>query len=209
MPDESPSPPPAPVTPPEPPAQRVATPVGPSSSTPSEQTDFNIADEFGTAKRNLPPARIVLIGVAVVLVVAGIASLIQRPKPQGAGEIDSIAEAEVPNQNMVLVAVNVTLHNTGAKSMYIHTVKGVLKTDNEEVSDDPVSQVDYDRYFQAFPALKQGAGSALLPETKLSPGADIHGTVIVSFDKDKYDKRKSLSVVIQPYDQPVPIVLTK
>jgi hypothetical protein len=187
----------------------VPTSAAPTSTAPAGQTDFNIADEFGTAKRNLPPARIVLIGVAIVLVIAGIASMVQRPKPQGAGQIDSITDAEVPNQNMVLVAMNVTFRNTGSKSLYVHTVKGVLKTDSEEVSDDPVSQVDYDRYFQAFPALKTGAGSALLPETKVSPGVELHGTVIVAFDKDKYDKKKSLSVVIQPYDQPVPIVLTK
>jgi hypothetical protein len=27
--------------------------------------------------------------------------------------------------------------------------------------------------------------------------------------KDDFDKRKSLSVAIQPYDQPLPVVLTK
>jgi hypothetical protein len=35
--------------------------------------------------------------------------------------------------------------------------------------------------------------------------------VVVSFPvtQDGFDKRKSLSVVIQPYDQPLPLVLTK
>ena len=37
------------------------------------------------------------------------------------------------------------------------------------------------------------------------------GMVLVSFNvnKEGFDKRKSLGVVIQPYDQPRPIVLTK
>jgi hypothetical protein len=43
------------------------------------------------------------------------------------------------------------------------------------------------------------------------PGTQQKGTIIVSFPvaKDAFDKRKSISVTIQPYDQPLPIVLTK
>ena len=54
-------------------------------------------------------------------------------------------------------------------------------------------------------------GSALVPEQKIGPGALAQGTVVVSFPvtQDAFDKRKSLSVVIQPYDQAVPVVLTK
>src|SRR5215471_20308343 len=80
---------------------------------------FNIGEEFGTAKAKLPPTRILLIGVAIVLVVAGIVALVGRAKPQGNGEIDHVAAVEVPNQGMVMVAVTLTLRNTGDKPLWV------------------------------------------------------------------------------------------
>lgn len=193
-------------TPPGPPAE----PMSPTA--PQESTDFNIGEEFGTAKRNLPPARIVLIGVAIIIAIAAMVSFVQRAKPQGVGAIDDFAVAEIPNQNAVLVAMNVTVRNTGRKPLWIHTIQGTLKTESgEEFTDVPVSPMDYDRYFQFAPVLKVHVQPALLPETKISEGKEAHGMVLVSFNvnKDSFDKRKSLGVVIQPYDQPRPIVLTK
>ena len=80
-----------------------------------------------------------------------------------------------------------------------------------ESSSDAVSAVDFDRYYQAFPALKEDTQPALAPEDKLQPGQEIKRTVIVSFPVALVDfkDRRSVSVVIQPYDQPVPIVLSK
>jgi hypothetical protein len=203
MPDEKPANPPAVASP--------QIPPGPVSAEPARGTNFNIGDEFGTAKRNLPPARILIIGVALIAVVAAIVSLTQRAKPQGGGAIDNITSVEVPNQNLVLVAINVTLRNTGEKPLYVHTIKGTLKTDSNEFSDEPIPQVDYERYFQAFPALKEHAQAALLPETKILSGQEAHGTVMVSFPvtQEAFNQRKSLSVIVQPYDQPVPVVLVK
>jgi hypothetical protein len=215
MPDENPVPPEVPqeaaetpgtATPPDEPAPAVAEPVPPSP-----QYSFNIGEEFGTAKRNLPPAKIVLIALAVLVAVSTLYTLTHRTKPLGTGGIDDFTAISVPDQNLMLVAINVTLTNTGEKAMYVHTLKGMLKTDSGEFEDEPVSQVDYQRYFQAFPALGIHAQKALLPETKVMPGDSAHGTVLVSFpvSQDTFDKRKSLSVSIQPYDQALPVVLTK
>jgi hypothetical protein len=172
---------------------------------------FNIGEEFGTRKRNLPPAKILGIALAIVAVGVGILALLQRAKPQGGGSVDNIAAVEIPDQNAVLVAVNVTLHNSGEKPLYIHTIKATLKTGSGDFSDEAASAVDFARYFQAFPALKERALTALVPETKIPIGGQASGTVIVSFPvtQDGFDKRQSLSVIIQPYDQPVPVVLTK
>ena len=59
--------------------------------------------------------------------------------------------------------------------------------------------------------LKKYALAAIPPETKIPPGGQAQGTVVVSFPvkQDVFDKRQSLSVVIQPYDQPLPLVLTQ
>ncbi|PYX09404.1 MAG: hypothetical protein DMG88_07105 [Acidobacteria bacterium] len=197
----------------ETPATPPATPAPPEQgAAPEQPTPFDIGEEFGTAKRNLPPAKIVAIVLAVAAVVVAVFAFVQRAKPQGGGSIDNISAVEIPNQNAVLVAVNVTIRNSPERPLWIHTIKATLKTDSGEFSDDAASSSDFARYFQAFPALKEHAlGSALVPEQKIGPGALAQGTVVVSFPvtQDAFDKRKSLSVVIQPYDQAVPVVLTK
>src|SRR5208282_1278642 len=99
---------PAPPPPPPPPASII---------------EFRIGEEFGTAKRNLPPAGIVLICIAVVAVIVGIFAFKERPKPQGAGSIDFVVATEVPGQNMILAAITFTLRNTADKPLWIHSLK--------------------------------------------------------------------------------------
>jgi hypothetical protein len=186
-------------------------PVPPPPSLPPEPiTEFHIGEEFGTAKRSLPPARIVLICLAAVAVIIGIFAFKERQKPQGAGAIDFVAAAEVPGQNMILAAITLTLRNTTEKPLWIHTLKARLTTaDDKTFDDDAASAVDFDRYFQAFPALKESSEPPLSPETKLLAGAEQRGTIIVSFKvtREAFDQRKSLVVTIQPYDQVLPVVL--
>jgi hypothetical protein len=162
-------------------------------------------------ERKLPPVKILLITLAGLAVVLAIYGFLGRAKPQGAGSVDNIAAVELPNQNAMLVAITVTLHNSGEKPLWIHTIQGKLKTSSNEYSDVAASAVDFDRYFQAFPSLKQNSLAPLMPETKILPGKETNGTVIVSFPvkQDEFDKRQSLSVSVQPYDQPLPVVLTK
>ncbi len=185
-------------------------PPPPSPSPPQPITEFHIGDEFGTAKRNLPPAGIVLICIAAVAVIVGILAFKERPKPQGAGAIDFVAATEVPGQNMILAAITLTLRNTADRALWIHTLKARLTTaDDKTFDDDAASAVDLDRYFQAFPALKESSEPPLPPETKLPAGAERRGTIIVSFKvtREAFDQRKSLTVTIQPYDQALPVVL--
>jgi hypothetical protein len=172
---------------------------------------INIADEFGTAKRDLPPAKIVLIALASVLIIVGIAAFFERAKPQGAGSLDNVTAVDLPGQDSVLVALTFTLRNSGQKSLWVHNVDGKLETASGESTGDAVSAVDFDRYYQAFPGLKQNALTALSPEDKLQPGEEVKRTVMVSFPVtlDAFNQRKSVSVVVHPYDQPVPITLTR
>jgi len=172
--------------------------------------DFHIGEEFGTAKRNLPPAGIVLICIAAVAVIVGIFAFRERPKPQGAGSIDFVSAVEVPGQNMILSAITFTLRNTADKALWIKTLKAQLTTaDDKTFDDEAASAVDIDRYFQAFPALKESAEPPLPPETKLLAGVEQRGTIIVGFKltREAFDQRKSLTVTIQPYDQVLPVVL--
>lgn len=183
--------------------------VSPESAQP--KTNFNIGEEFGTAKKNLPPVKILLIGVALILVAWGIAALLQRPRTSATGSIDQIVSVEVPNQNLVMVAINVTVQDHGTKPFWIHTVEAEVETASGSFSSGAASAVDFERYFQAFPTLKEQAISPLEPDAKIAPGGQLSGTIVVGFPvtADAFASRKSLKVTIQPYDQPVPLELTK
>ena len=172
---------------------------------------IHISDEFGTAKRNLPPVKILLMATAGVLIIVGIAAFFQRAQPQGAGSLDNVTAVDLPGQNSVLVALTFTLRNSGKKSLWVHDIHGKVVTSTGESSGEAVPAVDFDRYYQAFPALKQNALTPLSPEDKLQPGQEIKGTVMVSFPVtlDAFNQRRSVSVVVQPYDQPVAVTLTK
>ena len=184
----------------------------PVAAEPSQPgTSFRIGEEFGTAEKNLPPTRIILIGVGIILVVVAVLAFWQRPKTPATGSIDQVASVEIPDQGTVMAAVNVSFHNGGEKPFWIHTIKAELQTGTYTYSDDAASPADFDRYYQAFPALKQYAIAPLQTEARIEPSGQIAGTIIVSFPvtAEAFAGRKLLKVIIQPYDQPVPLVLSK
>ena len=128
MPDETPKPSAPESIPPKHPGLDLGPGVG-----------INVTQDMATPERSLPPAKIVLIALAGLAVVLAIYGFVGRAKPQGAGAIDNIAVVEVPNQNSVLVALTVTLHNNGEKPLWIHNIEGKLKTPQQEYSDDAAS----------------------------------------------------------------------
>jgi hypothetical protein len=174
-------------------------------------TSFRIGEEFGTAKKNLPPARIVLIGVGIVLVVGAILAVLERPQSSAVGSIDQMVSVEIPNQGSVMAAINVSFRNNGVKPFWMHTIRAELDTAIGTFTDDAASPADFDRYYQAFPTLKQYAIRPLEREAKIEPGGQTQGTIIVSFavTPETFAARKALKVIIQPYDQPAPLVLAK
>lgn len=198
----TPTPTPTPAPAPTPSPTPAAAPSGPT---------INIGEEYGTAKKNLPPAKIVLIAIAAVLVVVAIASFVKRAKPQAGGSLDNVVAVEIPGQNSTMAALTFTVHNTSETILYVHDLKGKIKTASGESSADAVSAIDFDRYFQAFPTLKAGAQPALAPETKIQPGETVTRTIIAVFPVtlDAFNQRQSTSVIVQPYDQTVPVVMTK
>ncbi len=196
MPDQTPAPPP-----PKPP-ETLAVPAGPT---------INIGEEYGTAKKNLPPAKIVLITIGAVLVVVLIASFVKRAKPQASGSLDTVTAVEIPAQDSTMVALTFTIRNTSDKMLYVRSVQSSIKAPSGEATAEAVSAVDFDRYFQAFPALKVGSQAALPPESKIQPGETSARTIIVAFPikLDAFNQRTSTSVVIWPYNETVPVTMTK
>ena len=190
---------------PSPPASTTNQPAAEPGPT------INIGEEYGTAKKNLPPARIVLAAVVGVLVLVLIVSFLKRAKPQAAGSLDHIAAVEIPGQGSTMVALTFTLTNTSEKILYVHTLEGKIRTATGDSTAEAVSAIDFDRYFQAFPSLKDGVQLALTPETKIQPGESVKRSIIVAFPVtlDAFNQRKTTSVVVWAYDQRLPVVLTK
>src|SRR5436309_16114860 len=88
----------APVTPPPAPAQE-------------ENTGFDISEEYGTARKSLPPAGVVAICVALVGIVVAIYGFTHRSKPLSFGTIDDVVVVQVQGQDMVLAAINISIES--------------------------------------------------------------------------------------------------
>lgn len=188
----------------------AVTPPPAAPGTQAAPTDFDISEEYGTARKNLPPAGILFICVAVVAIIVAAYSLTHRAHTVSAGSIDDVTVMPMPGQDAVMVGVNVSLQNNEEKPIWIKTIQVSADVAGNKQTDEAVPAVDAQRYVQTFPELKQRALDFLTPETRISPSSKVTGTVIVSFPvkQDAFAARKSLTVTVTPYDE-LPIVMTK
>jgi len=189
-------------------------PLTPSSPppppSPEPQEKFDIGEEYGTAKKSLPPAGIVAICVVVVIAIVAIYSFTNRVKQHSSGSIDDVVTTAVPGQNMVMVAINVSLQNNEKKPLWIKSIQVGADVNGQKLSDDAIPAVDAKRYLETLPDLKAHALPLLAPEMQINPGEKIAGTVLGTFSvsADAFAARKSLTVSVSPYDE-LPIVMTK
>ncbi len=196
------------------PEEVPSTPSSPSSplpvSTPQTPISFNIGEEYGTASKNLPPVKFVLIAIAIVALIAAVLIAFQEQAP-ATGVITHVESVDVPGQNMVMVAINISLHNRSSKPFQIRSIQAQIDAGGNISEDNAASASDLDRYFQAFPTLKQHALPPLARENTIAANTDAQGTVVVTFPvtPEVFAARKSLKVTIQSYDRGVPVVLTK
>jgi len=164
-------------------------------------------DEFGTAKRSLPPMAPVAIAIVSVAIAVAIIAYVQRAKPVAQGNIDGVWFSQPANMPSPMILVAFTLRNVSDKTLYVKDISAAVKTDQGEQSDEAASASDYDRYLTAYPDLA-GHGRPLQVETKIQPGGEQKATVMVTLPitQQQFDSRKDLTVTIDPYDQK-PIVL--
>lgn len=197
--------------PPQPPTTSADS--APANSAPAvsvSPTDFYIGEEYGTARKNLPPAGILAICIVIVAIGVAVYAFTHRAHPHSSGTIDDVVVVPVQGQDMVLTAINVTIQNNEEKPAWIHTIRVSADVNGKTLSDDAVPAVDAQRYFQAMPELKQHALEMLSVETRIDPGSKIARTVVASFPvkAEDFAARKSLTVTIEPYDE-LPVVMTK
>ncbi len=197
-----------------PPEPENDVPLTPEDETGPELANPQIAplqgpayEEFGTAKRSLPPVAPVAIAIVLVAVVVAIIAYTQRAKPAAQGNIDGVWFSQPANMPSPMILVAFTLRNVSDKTLYVKDISAAVKTEQGEQSDEAASASDYDRYLTAYPDLA-GHGRPLQVETKIQPGAEQKATVLVTFPitQQQFDERRDLTVTIEPYDQN-PIVL--
>ncbi len=176
---------------------------------PEDAGHIPLTEEFDKPKWTMPPIGVVVIALAAIAIVVGIVSYGMRPKPSATGSIDEAYAVALPGDR-VLATIRVTLRNTGGKPLYIKAIKAQINTANGELKDEAANAADFDRYFQQNPDLREHSIQPLTVETKLSPGEETRGSVIVSFPitVDTFNNRKSLSVIVEPFDM-APVTIQK
>ena len=186
-----------------------SSPTMPDPGSPSPGETINISEEFGTAKRSLPPAATIGLAIVAVILIGGLFAYLQQAKPRATGVIESVNSVQVAGDQLTLAAITLNLKNNSSKPLWIKTVRIEIQAANSGQSADALAGVDFARFFNAFPALKTGAQPPLAPEDRLQPGESVHRTVLAGFriSPEEFAQRKSLGVVILPYDEHVEIVV--
>ena len=192
-----------------PPPAAAAAPASKKKAEEYDPAHVPMGEEFDRAKWTMPPWQPVVIALVIVAAAIAFVGYFNRSKPPAVGGIDQITAVSIPGDS-TMVAVTVHFKNATDHTLYIRNVKSTLQTAKGEFTDDAANASDYDRYYQAFPDLKQNVKPPIIQDTQVAQGASGIGTVIFSYPitKDVFDGRQSLTVTVQPYDQPA-IVLKK
>ncbi len=196
--------------------ENAAQPIPPAQP-PERPGHTPMSEEFDSPKWTLPPIIPVVIGLVIVAIVLGIVFVGGRAKPGASAAVTGVYAIDLKNQNGVLAIVQVHIHNAATLPMWIKAASVSIETEKgDKWSDDAASAADFKRYFQAYPELKQYEKPPLAAETKIQPGADFDGMVLVgyppppepnaatpppTFTKADFDKRKSLTVNVELYDR--------
>lgn len=199
------------------------TPPAAKPTPPPDAGHVPITEEFDSPKWTRPPVIPIVIGLAIVLVVIGVLVFGAKAKPGGAGGITGVYAVDMKNQPGVLVVVQVHMTNIGERPMWIKSASVTLDTDQGKWTDQAAAPVDFKRYFEAYPELKQYEKPPIAAETKIAPGAQLDGMILVGyppppepnattpatpFTKADFDKRKGLTVDVDLYDRR-PLQLTE
>jgi len=184
-------------------ASPLSNPGPNPSSDPDDAGHVPMTEEFDSFKHTMPSAGPVIIAMVLLAVAIGAAAYFLRPTPVASGSIDQAFAVNVPGQDLALATVQLSLTNISKKPLFLKNVKITIRTGKGEFSDDFGSVSDFERYFQAFPELRQHSIAGLARESRIAPGGQISGSVVVSFpvSKESFDDRQGMTATVSYYDQ--------
>ena len=169
-----------------------------------------MTEEMDSNRRLLPPIVPVAAGLVVIAIIVGIyvgaGKAVARPSGKWISTfaLDQSSQSDVNGKDdRVMVVMQVEITNPDQKPLYVQAIRAELHGDAPEpLQDDAAAAIDIARYAAAFPELKDHLTEPLKLETKVDPGKTVSGTVVVGFpvNKDTFDKRKGLHVIVKPYD---------
>ena len=179
-------------------------PQAPNPQLPPKQNAAQSSyQEMDSTERTLPPIVPVLIAAVAIAIALYFVVKTNRPVTPATGSITKVFYVEQSTKDRVLAGVEVHIKNGSEKPIYVKDVSVKLTTPTGELTDTPAPANDISRYFQAYPALKQSSAEWIGDNTKIMPGAERDGLLILGFavTKDGWERRKSLEVTINLYDQ--------
>ncbi len=162
-----------------------------------------MTEEFDRARWTLPPLVPILIALALVAVVVFVVTYTNRAQPVASGAIVKIAR--VDQQGATMAAIQVKVDNKIQKLLWIKNITSELETaDGNKYPDHAAPSSEAARYLQAFPPLRNVQSDSLHEELKIPAGTSFTGYTVFSYpvNTEAFDKRKSLTVRIDMYDQP-------
>ena len=184
-------------------ASPLSNPGSNPSADPGDAGHVPMTEEFDSFKHTMPSAGPVIIGMVLLAIAIGAAAYFMRATPVASGSIDQAFAVNIPGQDLALATVQLSLTNLAKKPLFLKNVKITIRTGKGEFSDDFGSVSDFERYFQAFPDLRQHSIAGLTRETRIAPGGQISGSVVVSFPvtKESFDSRQGMTATVSYYDQ--------
>ncbi len=169
-----------------------------------------ITEEFDSPKHTLPDKGPIIIALVFVAIVVAAIVWFFRATPVASGSIDEAFAVDVPGQSSVLSTVQLTIKNISGKPLTLQNINISVRTDKGEFNDNFANIADFDRYFRAFPDLKQHSIEGIPRDLNLPPGAQVSGTVVVSFPvtKAEFDSRHGLSASVKFWNKD-PVVIQR
>jgi hypothetical protein len=185
------------------PAPTKPQPPAAAQPQPPDAGHIPMGEEFDRARWTLPPLVPILIALALVAVVVFIVTYSNRPTPVASGSIVKIVR--VDQQGATMAGVQIKIDNKIEKQLWIKNITSELETaDGSKYPDHAAPSAEAARYLRAFPPLQEIKSDSLREELKIPTGTSFTGYTVFSYpiSPDEFDKRKSLTVRIDMYDQP-------
>ena len=176
-------------------------PSNPPDATPSAKPQtpspnfghIPITEEMDSAKWTLPPVIPLVIGLALVAVVATIVIFATKDKPSASLTITKVVSAAQEDNTMV--AMQIKIENQIEGPLWIKGIRAEVETaDGKKFSDNAAPGMDGPRYMQAFPVLEEAKADWLKEELKIPSKTSFTGVAIFSYPVAKalFDARKQI-----------------